>query len=126
MVHDQVVYMGNSGGRIVGFDVSDVANGNVPIAFDYWVGDDTDATLSSDSEGMIYVAVEEERKNDRSQELGQLIKLDPTAEDPYLWGVKVPGGDQPGGLWATPAIGFGMVYASTEPGDLLAVDADYR
>ena len=123
MVHDQVVYMGNSGGRIVGFDVSDVANRNVPIAFDYWVGDDTDATLSSDSEGMIYVAVEEERKNDRSQELGQLIKLDPSAEDPYVWGVRVPGGDQPGGLWATPAVGLGMVYASTEPGELLAVDA---
>lgn len=123
MVHDQVVYLANSGGRVVGFDVSDVANGNAPVAFDYWVGDDTDATLVSDADGAIYVAVEEERRNDRSQELGQLIKLDPSAEDPYVWGVKVPGGDDVGGLWATPAIGFGMVYASTQPGDLLAVDA---
>jgi len=123
MVHDQVAYLANSGGRVVGFDVSDVANGNAPVAFDYWVGDDTDATLVSDAEGMIYVAVEEERKNTRSGELGQLIKLDPSVDDPYVWGIKVPGGDDVGGLWATPAIGFGMVYASTQPGDLLAVDA---
>jgi outer membrane protein assembly factor BamB len=123
MVHGQTAYVANSGGRVAGFDISDIASGNAPLVFDYWVGDDTDATLVSDAEGAIYVAVEEERKNARSGELGQLIKLDPSAEDPYVWGVAVPGGDVPGGLWATPAVGMGMVYASTEPGDLLAVDA---
>ena len=124
MIHDQVAYLANSGGRVVGFDVSDVGSGNAPIAFDYWVGDDTDATLVSDANGAIYVAVEEERKNDRSRELGQLIKLDPNRSDPYVWGVPVPGGDQVGGLWATPALGDGVIYAATEPGDLLAVDAE--
>ncbi|HEX2420875.1 MAG TPA: PQQ-binding-like beta-propeller repeat protein, partial [Acidimicrobiia bacterium] len=123
MIHDQVAYLANSGGRVVGFDVSDVGSGNAPIAFDYWVGDDTDATLVSDANGAVYVAVEEERKNDRSRELGQLIKLDPKRSDPYLWGVAVPGGDQVGGLWATPALGDGVLYAATQPGELLAVDA---
>jgi outer membrane protein assembly factor BamB len=123
MVHDQVAYLANSGGRVVGFDIGDIGSGNAPVAFDYWVGDDTDATLVSDAEGAIYVAVEEERKNDRSRELGQLIKLDPSAQDPFVWGLPVSGGSEVGGLWATPAVGLGMVYASTHPGDLLAVDA---
>jgi outer membrane protein assembly factor BamB len=124
MVHDRVAYLANSGGRVVGFDISNVASGEAPVAFDYWVGDDTDATLVSDSTGALYVAVEEERKNDRSRELGQLIKLDPTRPDPYVWGVPVPGGDQVGGLWATPALGEGVVYGATQPGELLAVDTD--
>ncbi|HJQ95974.1 MAG TPA: PQQ-binding-like beta-propeller repeat protein [Acidimicrobiia bacterium] len=124
MIHEQVAYLANSGGRVVGFDISDVGSGNAPIAFDYWVGDDTDATLVSDANGAVYVAAEEERKNDRSRELGQLIKLDPRRSNPYVWGVPVPGGDQVGGLWATPALGDGVIYAATEPGELLAVDAE--
>jgi outer membrane protein assembly factor BamB len=124
MIHDQVAYLANSGGRVVGFDVSDVSSGNAPIVFDYWVGDDTDATLVSDANGSLFAAVEEERKNDRSRELGQLIKLDPKRPDPYVWGVPVPGGEQVGGLWATPALGDGVIYAATEPGELLVVDAE--
>ncbi|MGH8923656.1 MAG: PQQ-binding-like beta-propeller repeat protein [Acidimicrobiia bacterium] len=124
MIHSQVAYLANSGGRVVGFDVSVIESGNAPVAFDFWVGDDTDATLVSDASGAIYVAVEEERKNDRSRELGQLIKLNPELSDPYVWGVPVPGGDQVGGLWATPALGDGVIYEATHPGELLAVDAE--
>jgi outer membrane protein assembly factor BamB len=124
MVNEQVAYVANSGGRVVGFDVADVLSGNVSESFDFWVGDDTDATLVSDRQGHIYVAVEEERKNERSRQLGQLIKLDPSADDPFVWGVPVPGEGGPGGLWATPALGDGVIYASTHPGDLLAVDAE--
>jgi outer membrane protein assembly factor BamB len=124
MVNEQVAYIANSGGRVVGFDVTEVLAGTVSESFDFWVGDDTDATLVSDRQGHLYVAVEEERKNERSRELGQLIKLDPSAEDPYVWGVRVPGEGGPGGLWATPALGDGVIYASTHPGDLLAVDAE--
>jgi outer membrane protein assembly factor BamB len=122
MVTGQVAYIANSGGRVLGFDISNILAGETTEAFDFWAGDDTDATLVSDDEGHIYVAVEEERKNERSRELGQLIKLDPAADDPYLWGVPVPGEDDVGGLWATPALGDGVLYASTHPGQLLAVD----
>jgi outer membrane protein assembly factor BamB len=124
MVTGQVAYAANSGGRILGFDVSNVLAGAAPEAFDYWVGDDTDATLVSDDQGHIYVAVEEERKNERSRELGQLIKLDPAADDPYVWGVAAPGDNDVGGLWATPALGDGVLYAVTNPGKLLAVDTE--
>ncbi len=124
-VFDDRVYFANSGGRIVGLDLSNLDTGKAPVVFDYWVGDDVDATITVDAEGMLYVAVELERFNDRSAELGQLIKLNPYAGDPYVWGVPVPPrGAGDGGMWATPALGDGTIYASTHPGELLAVDTD--
>lgn len=118
------IYFSNSGGRVVGLDVSNVLAGEAPEVFDYWVGDDVDATIVIDSDGMLYVSAELERFNARSAELGQLMKLNPYAQgDPFVWGIPVPprdGGD--GGIWATPALFGEMLYASTHPGQLLAVD----
>lgn len=74
---------------------------------------------------MLYVAVEDERKTARAAELGQLIKLDPyTDGDPYVWGVPDPGANGDGGFWATPALGDGMLYATSHTGRLLAVDTE--
>ena len=73
---------------------------------------------------MLYIAIEQERFNARSAQVGQLIKLDPSQpDDPLLWGVEVPGlngGD--GGIWATPALSNGFLYVPTHSGRLLAVD----
>ncbi|MEX0757315.1 MAG: PQQ-binding-like beta-propeller repeat protein, partial [Acidimicrobiia bacterium] len=95
------------------------------VTFDFWAGDDIDATIVADSQGMLYVAVELERFNERSAELGQLISLDPSRpDDPVRWGVPVPGvSGSDGGIWATPAVAYGMVYVPTHTGRLLAVDA---
>jgi outer membrane protein assembly factor BamB len=123
---DRRVYFTNSGGRVVGVDL-DLALGGAedPVVFDYWVGDDADATPVVDAEGKLYVAVEYERGTERSREVGQLVKLDPYATgDPRVWGVEVlPAGPGDGGIWATPAVGFGHVYVPTHTGRLLAVDA---
>ncbi len=117
------VFFANSGGRVLGLDISRVREGEAPVVLDYWVGDDVDASLVVDAEGMVYVAVEEERKNQRSREVGQLVKLDPNRpDDPYLWGIPIPGGSDDGGVWATPALGDGFLYVATQPGELLAVD----
>jgi outer membrane protein assembly factor BamB len=122
-VYEERLYFTNSGGRVVGLDISNIQNGEAPVVFDYWTGDDTDATVVIDSEGMLYVASEEERKNERSKQVGQFIKLDPYTEgDPRVWGIAVPGGSAPGGIWATPALGDGYVYVPTETGRFLAVD----
>lgn len=124
-VFEERVYFANSGGRVVGLDVSNVREGEAPIVFDYWVGDDVDATIVIDSDGMLYVAVEDERKNERAAELGQLVKLDPyTDDDPYLWGVEDSGGAGVGGFWATPALGDGVVYATSHTGRIIGVDTD--
>jgi WD40 repeat protein len=118
------VYIANSGGRIMGFDVSKVEQGLAPTVFDFWTGDDTDATLVADKDGFIYAVSEDERLNARSKEVGQIIKLDPTKpESPLVWNIHVP--EQrgaTGGVWATPALYNGYLYVPTNPGDLLTID----
>lgn len=124
------VYFANSGGLVQGWDLGGLVDGVAPTrTFRYWVGDDTDASIVADAEGMLYVAVEYERQATaaRSDAVGQLIKLDPSAdvdagEDPLVWSV-FDNDVRPGGMWATPAVVDGVVYAATDGGRLLAVDA---
>ncbi len=122
---DGRLFFTNSGGRVVGLDITNIENGEAPIVFDFWAGDDIDATPVVDADGMLYVAVELERNLPRAREVGQILKLDPSnPEDPLVWGVAVPAlnGASDGGAWATPALGDGYLYAATHPGDLLAID----
>lgn len=126
-VFEDRAYFANSGGRVVGLDLSRVEQGEAPVVFDHWVGDDVDASIVIDEEGMLYVAVELERFLPRAEEVGQLVKLDPYATgDPQVWGVAVPPrpdipGDA-GGIWGTPALHGDVLYVTTHPGDLLVVD----
>ncbi len=101
----------------------DPAGLDFPLAFKFWMGDDVDATLVLDEEGMLYVAAELERHLPRAREVGQLVKLDPYApDDPLLWSVAVPATGGDGGIWATPALSGGMLYVPTHTGRLLGVD----
>jgi len=130
------VYWVNSGGRVMGIDRIAALEGRLVITLDHWVGDDADASIVIDRDGMLYVAVEEERRLAAAAGLGQLIKLDPTRpEDPYVWGLDIPARRLPppegigpdtelpsGGVWATPAIFDEWLYVPTHAGDLLVVD----
>jgi outer membrane protein assembly factor BamB len=131
LVFDQRVYFTNSGGRVVGLDVSNVLNGEAPIVFDYYAGGDIDATMTVDEGGMLYVAIEHEPsqmgsvERARNLEVGQLIKLNPYAEDdPRVWGVDLTSGSADSGSWSTPALYEGVVYVNIQQGQLIAVDAD--
>ncbi len=118
-------YVTNSGGRVMGIDLTRIREEQPPIVFDFWAGDDTDATPVVDADGYLYIASELERRTSRSLELGQLMKLDPLGRGPeVVWSIPVPALDSEGvgGLWATPALGDGVLYAATHPGQLLAVD----
>jgi outer membrane protein assembly factor BamB len=123
------VYFANSGGLIQGYDIEGLADGATPTrTFRFWTGDDTDATVVADEDGMLYVASEYERVQTaaRSDEVGQLMKLDPTVaegEDPLVWSV-ADNASRPGGMWGTPAIHGDVVYATTNGGRLLAVDRE--
>lgn len=130
-VFDQRVYFTNSGGRVVGLDVSSVMEGEAPIVFDYYAGGDIDATPAVDADGMLYVSIEHEPsqmnsvERARNADVGQLIKLDPyTDGDPLIWGVDLtaPGGGD-SGSWASPALYEDMVYTNTHLGSLIGVDA---
>jgi outer membrane protein assembly factor BamB len=120
------VYFGNSAGRVLGLDITNIESGVAPIVLDYWVGDDTDASFVVDEEGMLYVSVEVKRFLPRGRELGQLIKLDPTKpDDPYVWGMfSLTDPPIEGGFWTTPALGDGVLYAVSNKGYLTAVDME--
>lgn len=119
------VYFANGGGLVQGWDIGDLESGASPErVFRYWVGDDTDASVVVDEDGFLYVAAEYERGTARSQEVGQLVKLDPTRpDDPLVWSV-FDTGENPAGFWATPAITDRMVYASTNGGRFLGIDRE--
>ncbi|MGD2101165.1 MAG: PQQ-binding-like beta-propeller repeat protein [Acidimicrobiia bacterium] len=130
VAYEDRVYFGNSGGRVVGLDVSDIRNGNAPVVFDYWAGGDIDATLVVDEEGFVYASIEYEpaqmgqTEKTRQAEVGQLVKLDPyTDGDPRIWGVNLSASEE-SGLWATPALHEGLLYTNTHLGSLIVVDTD--
>ena len=119
------VYFTNSGGLVQGWDISGLADGVAPTrTFRFWMGDDTDASIVADADGMLYVAAEYERAATatRSDAVGQLVKLDPSAPDPLVWSW-FDNDVRPGGIWGTPAVVDGVVYVATNAGELVAVAA---
>ncbi|HJQ76548.1 MAG TPA: PQQ-binding-like beta-propeller repeat protein [Acidimicrobiia bacterium] len=131
VAYEERVYFGNSGGRIVGLDVSDIRNGNAPVVFDYWSGGDIDPTLVVDPDGFVYASIEYEpaqmgsNETARQDEVGQLVKLDPyTDGDPRVWGVDLSVPGQESGTWATPALHEGVLYTNTHTGSTIAVDTE--
>ncbi|HEX6398993.1 MAG TPA: PQQ-binding-like beta-propeller repeat protein [Actinomycetota bacterium] len=128
-LHDGVLYFANSGGLVQGWDVSDVFAGgsNVERVFRFWTGDDTDATVVIDDAGALYVASEYQRGNERSHEVGQLMKLDPSRpEDPLVWSIHAReiGFEGAGGSWSTPALYADLVIFTTAAGRVLAVERE--
>ena len=137
-VYDDVVYFSNSGGLVQGWDISSLLSDDDDAGaqadghrepervFRYWAGDDTDASIVVDDDGMLYVAVEFERHTARSAEIGQLLKLDPSADEPLVWSVRVEerGLEGKGGFWATPALHRDLVIAPTHDGRILGVDRE--
>jgi outer membrane protein assembly factor BamB len=131
VAYDQRVYFGNSGGRVLGLDVSSIRDGKAPVVFDYYAGGDIDATIVVDQDGFLYVSIEHEPsqmnpvERDRNLEVGQLIKLDPyTSGEPRIWGIDLTSGGFDTGIWATPALHEGLLYVNTHSGELIAVETE--
>jgi hypothetical protein len=127
-----VVYFGNSGGLIQGWDISDVLAGGTKYrkVFEYWVGDETDASIVIDRHGDLYVGrhysfnIPNRSRARDAQVGGSLIKLDPSrSKDPLVWTVDMGGTGPDGGLLGTVALYKGVVWAPGTDGHLLAVDA---
>jgi hypothetical protein len=123
-ISGNTVYFSNSAGLVQGWDITGLKDGRTPTrVFRFWTGDDTDATITIDKQGMLYVGSEFERHNDRSKQVGQMMKLDPSKPDnPLVWSLKDQYGGGKSGVWATPALGDGVVYFATNGGRVLAVD----
>jgi hypothetical protein len=104
-----------------------------PVLFQYWTGEDTDATIVADEQGYIYVCQHSDNTRQssiatqRAKAIGQIIKLDPRktgeGENPVVWSqpvTKTYGNES--GVWATPTLYKDMVYVSTHNGALLGLD----
>ncbi|RMH75203.1 MAG: hypothetical protein D6683_11675 [Actinomyces sp.] len=122
-ISGDTVYFANSGGLVQGWDIAGLKDGIEPTrVFRYWVGDDVDASIVVDDEGMLYVGAEYERGTERSREVGQIVKLDPSRpDDPRVWGVDArPRLDS--GVWATLGLVDDLVIAPTDTGEVFGVD----
>lgn len=124
-ISGDTVYFANSGGLVQGWDISGLKEGRDPErVFRFWAGDDIDASIVVDDEGMLYVGQEHERASSRArnEEVGQLFKLDPSKpDDPLVW--KVMDMDvMPSGVWATPSVVDGVVIAPLNSGRIVGVD----
>jgi len=123
-VSGDTLYFANSGGLVQGWDLAPLREGADPVrTFRFWAGDDVDASIVLDTSGFLYVATEYERGNSRSRELGQLMKLDPTAlpDEVVVWSVQENQGIDTG-IWGTPALHDGAVIFGSQGGNFRAVD----
>ena len=122
-VSGDTVYFTNSGGLVQGWSLAGLTEGVPPRrVFRYWTGDDTDASIVIDDEGMLYLGSEYERGNERSQEVGQIVKLDPSRpDDPLVWSREARSGVG-SGVWATPALWADLVIVATNEGQVLGLD----
>jgi len=127
-----VVYFSNSGGLVQGWDISDILAGGTKYkkVFEFWTGDQNDASIVVDQEGNLYVGRhfsfnDPNRPRGRDEQVGgSLIKLDPNRpKNPVVWTVEMGGTGPDGGLLGTPALYKGVVWAPGSDGHILAVDA---
>lgn len=122
-IYKDVVYFANSGGLVQGWDISGLKDGRKPKrVFRYWAGDDIDASIAIDADGMLYIGVEYERHTKRSEEVGQMIKLDPSRPgDPLVWKVydRAP---VLSGVFGSPALYKDIVIFDTHRADVQGID----
>jgi len=125
-ISGDVLYFANSGGLIQGWGIAGLRDEPVvepERVFRFWAGDDIDASLVIDSDGMIYAGVEYQRGTERSHEVGQIIKLDPTDPDnPLLWSVDARGALDASGVWATPGLYGDLLIVPTHTGLVYGLD----
>lgn len=122
-ISGNVVYFTNSGGLVQGWDIDGLRDGVEPTqVFRFWTGDDTDASIVIDDEGMLYLGSQFERGNRRSSDLGQVFKLDPSKpDDPVVWSRPANEGID-SGVWATPALSDDLLIVATDGGFVLGLD----
>jgi hypothetical protein len=122
-ISGDTLYFANSGGLVQGWDLAPLRSGGAPTrVFRFWTGDDTDASVVVDEQGMLYGGSEFERHTDQSRTVGQMWKLDPTRPDnPLVWSQHDDGIDK-AGVWGTPGIVGDLVIFTTYSGRAVGVD----
>ena len=123
-ISGDTLYFANSGGLVQGWDISGLRTGAAPPqrVFRFWTGEDTDASVVVDEQGMLYVGSEWEKRRPRAGEVGQMMKLDPhRADNPLVWSQQDEGADK-SGVWGTPGIAGDLVIFTTYSGRAVGID----
>ncbi len=123
-VSGDTAWLNSSGGLVQGWDISSLrtGEGKVHRTFRWWTGDDSDSTIVPDEDGFLYVGVEIDRANARVQEVGQMLKLDPSKpDDPVVWKYDLQFFVDDG-VWTTPIVVGDVVMWTTKPGYIYALD----
>jgi hypothetical protein len=123
-ISGNTVYFANSGGLVQGWDISGLLTGAGPPTrtFRFWTGDDTDASIVVDEQGMLYGGSEWERHNAQGAQVGQLWKLNPAnPAAPLVWSGK-DDGQAKAGVFSTPGIVGDLVIYTTYTGRAIGVD----
>lgn len=123
-ISGDTAYLNNSGGLLQGWDISSLRTGvgQVTRTFRFWTGDDSDSTTVIDDQGYLYVGVEVDRANARAEAVGQMLKIDPrTPDNPVVWAVHTKF-HVDNGVWTTPIIDGDVVFWTSKPGLIYALD----
>lgn len=123
-ISGDTAWLDSSGGLVQGWDISSLrtGTGTVTRTFRFWTGDDSDSTIVPDADGFLYVGSEIDRKTARGNEVGQMMKLDPSKPDnPIVWSVHTPFREDDG-IWTTPIIDGNVVIWTSKPGTIYGID----
>ena len=122
-VSGNTLYFANSGGLVQGWDIAPLLTGGEPTRiFRFWTGDDTDASVVVDEQGMLYGGSEWERHTPQSGQVGQMWKLNPANPTaPLVWS-QHDQGEAKAGVWGTPGIYNDLVVFTTYSGRVVGVD----
>jgi outer membrane protein assembly factor BamB len=123
-ISGDTLYFANSAGLVQGWDISGLRTGAGPPqrVFRFWTGEDTDASVTVDEQGMLYVGSEWEKHRPRAAEVGQMMKLDPRRPDnPLVWSQRADDGAK-AGVWGTAGIFGDLVIFATYTGRAVGLD----
>jgi len=123
-VFKNTVYFANSAGLLQGWDLSPILASKPPIrVFRLWLGDDIDSSITIDRNGYLYVASEYEVGNNRSRQVGQLLKIDPSKQGDaaIVWSKHIRS-KKPDGIWSTPALTETLLVATTNSGKVYGIN----
>ena len=123
-ISGDTLYFANSGGLVQGWDISGLRTGTGPPqrVFRFWTGEDTDASVVVDEQGMLYVGSEWEKHRPHAADVGQMMKLDPhRADNPLVWSQKDEGAGK-SGVWGTPGVFGDLVIFTTYSGRAVGID----
>ena len=124
----KVVYFGNGGGLVQGYDISGILRGgtNAKRVFRYWMGGENDASIVIADDGDLIASSHYEPPNPHAQKTGQLVRLDPTKKgNPVVWRLKESSGSGgEAGFFSTPALVGDTLYATANGGKFMSIDAE--